>query len=115
MGTKGEVKIFDNYIWVARKLFAIVAFVVVLFFVIGEVVLPDERDTVNMECEVFETDWYHVLEYGERTKIEVPGKVPAEFGEVVTIETTLPNDIFNRECLCFKVVWQDVEVYVMEN
>lgn len=112
MGTKGEVKIFDNYIWVARKLFAIVAFIVLVLFVIGEIIYPDERDTVNTECEVYETDWYRVFENGERTKVEVPGKVPAEFGEVVIIETTLPDDIFDREYLCFRVVWQDVEIYV---
>lgn len=112
MSTKDKKHFFDDYIEVVKKLFAIVAFMVLVLFVIGEIVFPDERDAINMECKVFETDWYHVLEDGGRKKVEVPGRVPAEFGEVVTLETTLPQDIFNRECLCFRIVWQDVEVYI---
>ncbi|MBQ1986339.1 MAG: hypothetical protein II230_08555, partial [Clostridia bacterium] len=60
-------------------------------------------------CELYQTQWYHVLEDGERKKVEIPGKLPAEYGELVTIETQLPQDIFNRECLCFRIVWQDAE------
>ena len=43
---------------------------------------------------------------------EVPGKVPAEHGEVVTLVTTLPENIYDRETLCFRTIWQDVDIYI---
>lgn len=112
MSTKDKMNFYEVYIKVVKVFFGVVAFVVLLLFAIGEIVFPDERDAIDKECEVFETDWYQVLANGERKPIEVPSKVPAEFGEVITIETTLPQDIYNRENLCFRVVWQDAEVYI---
>ena len=112
MDTKDKRNFFDDYTKVVKKVFIVVAFIVLTFFMVGELILPNERDVVSIECSVFETDWYHVLEDGERKKVEIPGKLPAEYGELVTIETQLPQDIFNRECLCFRIVWQDAEVYI---
>lgn len=112
MDTKDKMNFFDDYTKVVKKVFVVVASIVLTFFLLGELILPDERDVVSSECSVFETDWYRILEDGERKKIEVPGKLPAEYGELVTIETQLPQDIFNRECLCFRIVWQDAEVYI---
>lgn len=112
MNTKEQSNFFTKYIKAVKVFFGIMAFVVLGSFVLGELIFPDERDNISTECKIFETDWYHVLEDGRREKVEVPGKVPAEFGEVVTIETTLPQELVNRECLCFRVVWQDVEIYI---
>ena len=82
-----------------------------IFLIVGSIVYPDERD-VSGECELFETQWYHVQENGDRVPIEVPGNVEAEYGEVVTLVTTLPDDITCGESICFRPVWQDVTIYV---
>ena len=74
--------------------------------------MPSESDETATGCEEFETQWYHVLENGEKNPAEVPGKVPAESGEIVTLTTTLPHEIEGGEFLCFRSVWQDVNIYV---
>lgn len=112
MSTKENKTKSEKFIQSTKVFFGIVAVVLMLFFVLGEFYYGDERDAINNECEEFVSDWYQVLEDGERVPVEVPGKVPAQRGEMVTLVTTLPDDIYNRENICFRAVWQDVEVYI---
>ncbi len=112
MGTKDKINLYTAFIKFSKVFFGCVVFIILLLFPIGEYICTDERDIAIKDCKIYDGEWYHVLENGERTLIEVPGKVPAEFGEVVTIATTLPQNIYNRQNICFRVVWQDVEVYI---
>ena len=66
-------------------IFGVVLLACTLFLVITGVVMPSEGSKPVADCEVFKTQWYHVLESGEKVPIEVPGKVEAQKGEVVTI------------------------------
>ena len=112
MNTGKEHKILTTYISVAKSFFAVVTVFIVMFLVIGEIVFPDERDAVRTDCELFETEWMRVLDNGEKVPVETPGKVPAEYGEVVTLTTTLPDNVYNGETICFRTIWQDVTVYI---
>ncbi len=96
----------------AKIFFGVATVVMLLFLFIGEFVFPDERDPAHSNNKVFETEWYHVLENGEKQLVEVPGKVPAEYGEVVTISTTLPDEIERNTMICFNPIWQDAEIYI---
>lgn len=112
MNIKNKRNLFEKCIELAKIYFAGVAFVLFLVFVIGESILPDERDSFDTECRIFEAEWQQVLENGEKKPVEVPGKIPADYGEIVTITTTLPLETYNGEVICFRPIWQDIKIFV---
>ena len=112
MTTKDKQNPFTAYIAVTKTFFLIASFVIFLFGIIGLSVLPDERDAINTNCRSFDASWEQILDNGERIAVEIPGKIPAEFGEVVTIATTLPSKIQTGEHICFRLIWQDAEIYI---
>ncbi len=101
-----------KFISFIKLFFGVLLFLMALFFVVGEIVMPDERESFNTECNEFVSDWYQVMDDGEKVPVEMPGKVNSQKGEVVTLSTTLTEDIKGSEVLCFRPIWQDVEVYV---
>lgn len=112
MNIKNKHTLFVFYTKIAQTFFGIAVFILLLFGVIAQIILPDERDILSTNCRLFETNWEQILENGDKIPIEVPGKVPADFGEIVTLTTTLPKDISPGECLCFRPIWQDVTIYI---
>ena len=96
----------------SKIFFGVALFLIFLFLILGEIVLPDERDTRNLECEFFEASWQQVLENGEKIPVQVPGRIDAEWGEVITIITTLPEHIQEGHMIAFRPVWQDVDIYI---
>ena len=107
-----EQKILSVGIGFVKVFFAVCAILALLYFIVGQVIAPDERDVESENCEVFVSDWYQVLEDGERVPVEVPGNTQAKSGEKVTLVTKLPEDLHNIDVICFRPIWQDVEVYV---
>ncbi len=101
-----------KYMGAIKVFFGIATFLFLLSFLIGESWLPSEQEEVFLPTPVFETSWQQVLDNKERIPAEVPGKLEAEYGEVVTLVTTLPQEIKNGTTICFRPVWQDVEVYI---
>lgn len=112
MNEKKKTSIINNIMIVAPKIFGCIILLCVAFLCIGGRLLPTESDATATECKEFETQWIHVLENGEKNPVEVPGKIPAESGEIVTLTTILPREIESGEFLCFRSVWQDVNIYV---
>ena len=112
MTTKSKNSFLDKWMSVTPTIFITVLLLILTFLIIGQRVFPDERDTMATTCEVFEADWQQVLNDGERVDVSVPGQIPAQWGEVVTITTTLPDNLYNGESICFRPIWQDVEIYV---
>ncbi len=102
----------SGYIVFFKYLFSVLILAMFLFFVIGQAVLPDERDDFESSCENFEAEWYRILDSGEKVEVEVPGQIEAEKNEVVTIATVLNEDIKGNTVICFRPIWQSVEVYV---
>lgn len=101
-----------SFIGVSKIFFGVALLFAFLFLLIGEIVLPDERDKKKAECEVFEASWQQVLENGERIPVELPGKIEAEWGEIVTVAATLPEGVHDGQVIVFRPIWQDVEIYV---
>lgn len=101
-----------SYTKLIKKIFIGFIILILIYWVICGFILPEEKDVVSTECEFFEANWERVLENGERMPAEVPGNVEAQWGEVVTLTTVLPDDICNGETLCFRPIWQDVDIYV---
>ena len=112
MNASKQQKIINACINGVKAFFAVAAVLMLLYLIIGQIVAPDERDVGSENCHPFVADWYHLKEDGERVPAEVPGKVEAESGETVRMVTTVPTDLENIEVICFRPVWQDVEVYI---
>ena len=112
MRTNGKKIFTDKFMAVIPLIFGVVLLACTLFLVITGGVMPSEGSKPVADCEVFKTQWYHVLESGEKVPIEVPGKVEAKRGEVVTIMTTLSEDIKGGESIFFRPSLQDVTIYV---
>lgn len=112
MKKKEKTNFLQNYAPFVIRFFYIILFGIVLFGVISWIIFPDERDILNTDCRPFEASWEQILEDGTRTAIQIPCKLPAADGEVVTITTTLPDNIQTGENLCFRPIWQDVTIYI---
>ncbi len=112
MNEKEKLNIVTSYIKAGRLFFSVAVFFVILFVIVGEIICPSESDMTVDECQVFETSWQQILDNGDRIPAEVPGTVPAEYGEVVRLVTTLPDDIYNGQNLAFRTIWQDVDIYI---
>lgn len=92
--------------------FGIAIFAILIYMVISQLILPDERERNMNDCRLFEAEWQRVLENGEKIPVQIPAKLDAQLGEVVTLTTTLPEDIVNGESLCFYAIWQDVRIWI---
>ncbi len=103
---------FEKSIKVLKIFFSIATFAFLFYMVVSQLVMPDEREDSSAKCRVFETEWQRVLENGEKIPVEIPAKLDARWGEIVTLTTTLPENIVDGECLCFHAIWQDVRVYI---
>jgi len=95
-----------------KILFAAIILFLILFFIIGEAFSPSEWDVALTDCKPFVSQWEQITEGGKRIPVPFPGRVDAQEGEVVTLATTLPENITNGMCLCFHPIWQDVEIYI---
>ena len=112
MSEKESMTIFQKIVKFTKVFFLASTCLILAFLLIAGNLFPDERETVATDCREFETQWYQVLESGEKIEVDVPGKIEAEWGEVVTLTTIVPEGIQNGENLCFRTIWQNVDIYV---
>lgn len=107
--TKDIYSKYDNF---AKKFFGVFLLLAVIFGVLGQIFGPDERDILKTNCKEYNPQWYQVSEDGTKVSVETPTVIDAEYGEVVTLTTTLPDNVHDGECVCFRPVWQDVVISV---
>ena len=112
MGTKEKMSFADKFMAAVPKIFLIVLLLCILFLGIASWVMPSEGGKPVADCELYQTQWYHVLEDGTKVPVVVPGKVEAQRGEVVTLTTILSEDIKGGESIFFRPSLQDVTIYV---
>ena len=112
MNTEENKKFADRFMSVLAHMFGCTVLICTLFLGIAYWIMPSEGEKTVTDCEVFESRWYHVLDNGEKISIEVPGKVEAERGEVVTITTILPEDVKDGKSIFFRAALQDVDIYI---
>lgn len=103
---------FENSIKILKAFFHIATVALLLYLVVTQIVMPDEREENPNKCRVFETEWQRVLENGEKVPVDIPANLDAQWGEVVTLTTTLPENIEDNEYLCFYTIWQEVRIYI---
>ena len=95
-----------------QVLFYVLFFCVSLFFLLGQILIPEE-DTHDLgKASIFTANWERVYPDGTREAIEVPGNCVAARGEVVRFEDVLPSSLPKDFYLCFRSSQQDMSVYV---
>ena len=94
-------------------IFGIMFLMIIFLLVFGEVLMPVEDPTESGECVLFEGDWERVFSDGTREKIELPGQCDAKRGEVVRLETILPQNQSDT-WYCMRASQQDMRVLVGE-
>lgn len=112
MKLKEKTGFVDKCLTMAPKFFAVAMVLCTLFLLIGEIVLPDERDAADRNIQYMEAEWYRITGEGQKEPIEIPCNLDVPWGEMVTVGTMLADDVKNGDCICFRPVWQDVWVYV---
>ena len=93
-------------------IFAILVVGVFVYFLIGELFLPNDHPGVSYVCSVYGGVWERVGEDGTREVIEVPGRCDAGRDEPVVLETRLPDKVENNRYLCFRSAKQDMKFYI---
>jgi len=91
--------------------FIAIVLTVLAYFIIGQILLPGEKDSSYQRCEIFDTQWEQVFADGSRESVEIPGKCKASPGVPFVIETTL-GEIEPGSALSFYSLKQDMKVYI---
>ncbi len=112
MKTKESPDWLEKCLAIASRFFGFSIIFCAIFLIVGEIVLPDERDLAEQNIQFLETDWYRVMDDGQKEPVEMPCNLDVPWGEAVTIGTVLPDNVKNGESICFRPVWQDVQVYI---
>ena len=112
MSRNKEQKQIHISVGAVKIIFGIVTALLMIYFVIAEIVMPEERDGAVGSYENYTGAWYQVLEDGERVPVEIPGTVAGEWGQEVKLVTVLPNKVANGQVICFRPIWQDVDIYI---
>lgn len=112
MEKKKRFSILDKCVDWAPSFFLTAIVLCFAFLAIGEIIFPDEKEPMDSYYEEFDVQWYQELPDGEHIAVEVPGRIDAEWGEVVTLVTTIPEDVSKGDYVCFRPIWQDLIIYV---
>ncbi len=88
-----------------------ILFIVLLYFVVGELFGPDDVPSNDGLCSELQVVWERVYPDGTREQVELPGLWDAERGEVVRAEAVLPENQENTWG-CIRASQQDMWVYV---
>ena len=105
-------KFFNSYDKIVKVFFGVIIIALFIFGFLGQLLAPDERDALNTNCKEYNPAWTRVYEDGSTEAVEAPTIVDAKYGEKVTLTTKLPEAIENGTNICFRPVWQDVDIYI---
>ncbi len=112
MDTNSREDFYTSYDKIVKIFFAAVVALLILFGIFGQLLSPDERDILNTNCKEYNPTWTRVYQDGSTQEVIAPAVVDAAYGELVTLTTTLPDNIENGTNICFRPVWQDVDIYI---
>ena len=103
----------DKLMKTIERILGVMMLAVVLFLILGELLLPKENAAAGYQCRTFEAQWRRMLPDGTWEMVSLPEECDAERGEVVRIETTLPEDLEDI-WFCARASQQDMKIYVGE-
>ncbi len=103
----------ESKLFKAIKLILIMAVCAGLIgFIVLEIVMPNETDSVEYACEKFEPQWTQIKSNGEKKPVDVPGKLEYEDEGLVVIETGITPRLALAGYLAIRSERQDLNVYV---
>ncbi len=94
-----------------KDLFEVILACVILFFIVGEIVMPKENPTDRGQCDLYNGEWEVVYPDGKRESITLPNVCDAKAKEVVRLETVLPKEQ-EQTWFCMRASQQDMRVYI---
>ncbi len=112
MDKNSKLKYLYSYDKIVKIFFGVAIALLFGFGILGQIFSPDERDILNTNCQEYNPSWTRVYEDGSTQQITAPVIMDAAYGEKVTLTTTLPDKIENGTNICFRPVWQDVDIYI---
>lgn len=98
-------------IYIIEKILSFFMLVAFIFLILGEILLPVENIATDSACIVWQADWERVLPDGSRMPASVPGECDAKRGELVVLETVLPQDQGNAT-FCIRSLQQELHIFV---
>ena len=95
-----------------RILFYIFIAVFIIGFIMAEVIYPSERSaSTKVENLAYEGSFSWIKDDGTSEQIEVPGRYDVKPGDVMAIETVLPED-FSQNTIAIRASLQTINFYV---
>ncbi len=96
---------------IVQMILAFLTVAVFVFFIWGEMVLPEENQTESGKCQKVHKDWVQETKDGRLVPVTLPGNCEAEYGEWVSISTEIPK-YEEKMCYCFRSLQHDFKIYV---
>ncbi len=116
---KRDFKADNNYkntplMYFIKLMFGVFVVLVFSYFIFGQIFLPaDSPSSGDYEYAEYKGEWTQVKEDGSvGESITFPGKVAAQRGEKIILETTLPAEIVSNKYLCFRSSKQDMRIWI---
>ena len=110
METKRENE--SKSIIILKRIFLAFVCIICLNFVLGQVLLSNEREIGEGEYRTFSEGWVWLKGDGTRQEIQIPGKCGAERNELVVVENVLPDDVQDNFYLCIRSSKQETKIYI---
>lgn len=102
---KKERVLFHTMFWI---MFCILA----AYFIGGELFLPSEWGGSQYDFTVFDVQWKRVMDDGTLQDFKIPGKSIERKGEVITLETKLPDKINPNSSIMFWNEYNNTKIYI---
>ncbi len=83
----------------------------ILYFILGELLMPSEKMYLNHECSDYNDEWSQVLPDGTKQAIVVPGECDVKPGDILCIEKNIDSRQEDT-WICIRSSQQDIAVYV---
>lgn len=83
----------------------------ILYFLVGELVMPSEKMYVGNDCNTYHDGWVQVMPDGTKESVVIPGERDVESGEILVIEKDLSR-IQKDTWICIRSSQQDIRIYV---
>lgn len=90
----------------------IILFLILSYFILGEIFMPSENHQKSFQCELYSEPWTYTDVNGNSTPISLPHDFHTPAGEPVSISTVLPSHISDDAALCFRSGRQDMNIYI---
>lgn len=94
-----------------RVLFYGVMFALLIAFLLGQHIYPNERDKVDEEGLAYIGTFYLEKPDGSEEEISVPGRYDVPAGETMVLRTQLPQD-YDESNLAFRASMENVRIYI---